>query len=115
MNRRNGLRGVLAIGALATPFASLGQQKARIRLIGWLSSASADQDQSFVASVKDALRVLGYVEGRDVKFEYRSANANSNDLTFAARELAAFNPMSSFPVRLLARPRLSKPRPQSRL
>ena len=63
---------IAAAGALTTSRLSFGQTKAPgLARIGVLDNASAAMDRA--ASLRDGLRELGYVEGRNVTIEYREA------------------------------------------
>src|SRR5204862_3224168 len=62
----------LAVGALATPFASRAQQQ-RVYRIGFLGNSTAPLEANLVGPFREGLRDLGYVEGRNVLIEYRWA------------------------------------------
>ena len=63
---------VVAGGLLAAPFAASAQQAAKIARIGYLAAnlaASPYLREAFLQGLRD----LGYVEGRNLVIEYRSA------------------------------------------
>jgi len=74
MSRREALLALLAIGfASATPRA-LAQPVARMRRIGFITLRSGPNE--YDAAFRDALRSLGYVEGRTIRIDYRWAAGN---------------------------------------
>jgi putative tryptophan/tyrosine transport system substrate-binding protein len=77
---------VLAGGAAALPFAARAQQPA-LPLVGFLSAGSLDTDAFRVAAVRQGLKETGYVEGRNVAFEYRWAEGHNERLPALAAEL----------------------------
>jgi putative ABC transport system substrate-binding protein len=78
---------VLALGALlfALCFPAEAQQSGKVPKIGWLGtgSASAPARELFVR----AFRALGYVEGKNIAFEYRYADDKLDRLPALADEL----------------------------
>jgi putative tryptophan/tyrosine transport system substrate-binding protein len=62
--------------AVAVPFTARTQQ-ATVRVIGVLSPESATKSE--VEGLRAGLRELGYVEGRNVRFEYRWRREASSD------------------------------------
>src|SRR5918994_3815180 len=59
--------------------------------LGFLSAASASSMSSRVEAFREALRELGYVEGKNISFEYRWAEARDERLPGLASELARLN------------------------
>ncbi len=85
MRRREALRVLLMLG-LAAPFGSRAQEK--MRRIGYLvMSPLADTPSPERAAFIGALRGLGYVEGRNFKIEYRSAEMEADFLPDLVGEL----------------------------
>ncbi len=87
MDRRRFLLTSLA-GALAAPRAAEAQQAAKIARIGYLASdlaSSPHMNEAF----RQGLRDLGYVEGRSVVIEYRSADGKPERLPALAAKLVA--------------------------
>ena len=78
----------LGVAFVATPFTGKAQQRQKVYRIGVLSpfSSSFGPGPSFEA-FRRTLRELGYVEGRDVAFEYRWADGRSDRLDDLAAEL----------------------------
>jgi putative ABC transport system substrate-binding protein len=86
VNRRTFLAGAVAL--LAAPLAAEAQQTTRIARIGWLGGSPARGTHLREAFLQ-ALRDLGYVEGRNLVMEYRYAEANVERFPALAAELAA--------------------------
>jgi putative ABC transport system substrate-binding protein len=88
MTTRREFIGALAGGLLAAPLAAEAQQAAKIARVGWLSlnlAANPHLPEAF----RQGLRDLGYVEGRTVVIEYRSAEGKRERLPALAAELVA--------------------------
>jgi putative ABC transport system substrate-binding protein len=82
----------LALGAvlLAMGSAAEAQQQAKIYKIGWLGSRPAVREvvtERGSEIIRRELRALGYVEGKSIVFEYRSAEGESTRLPALADEL----------------------------
>jgi putative tryptophan/tyrosine transport system substrate-binding protein len=82
---------LLGGAAAAWPLAARAQQAA-MPLIGVLSPVSAAVAVRNIAAFRQALRDLGYVEGRNIAIEYRFAEGVSERLTRSAAELGGLNP-----------------------
>src|ERR1700741_4145514 len=74
-------------GAAAWPLAARAQQS-KVRRIGGLLLGNADAE-SFRTELRDGLRKLGYVEGQNINFDFRSAEGNIDLLPMLAAELVA--------------------------
>jgi hypothetical protein len=64
--------------AAAWPFAARGQQS-KVARIGALYIGTADAE-SFKNELREGLRELGYVEGENIAFEFRSAEGKLDRL-----------------------------------
>jgi putative ABC transport system substrate-binding protein len=98
MRRREG-------GATAAwPLAARAQQAERVRRIGVLLPATADDAvwQDRVGAFLQALGLLGWTIGRNVRIDTRWATTNAAEIRRHAAELAALAPDA-----ILAKPRLS--------
>ncbi|HYC17293.1 MAG TPA: ABC transporter substrate-binding protein [Pseudolabrys sp.] len=85
MRRRNFI--VLLGGVTATwPLVVRGQQAA-MPVVGYLSFTSPDERPTLVTAFRQGLEQAGYVVGRNVAIEYRSANGNYERLPVLAAEL----------------------------
>jgi len=85
---RRAFLGTLAGGLLAAPLAAEAQQAAKIARIGWLTNDPASNPNPPEA-FRQGLRDLGYVEGRNLVIEYRSAEGKLERLPTLAAELVA--------------------------
>ena len=89
MDRRQ-LFVVLGTCALAVPFAVRAQQQ-RVYRIGFLGNSTAALEANLVASFREGLRDLGYVEGRNIVIEYRWAEGKYERFPELIAELVALN------------------------
>src|SRR5688572_5762413 len=80
--------------AAAWPLAALAQQPERMRRVGILLPATADdaQFQAWVGAFLQALALLGWAIGRNVRIDIRWAGANAAEIHRHAAELAALAP-----------------------
>jgi ABC-type uncharacterized transport system substrate-binding protein len=87
MNDTRRRRVVLLLGSAALALGSrVLAQPTRISRVGALYLGTADAE-SFRREIRDGLRELGYVEGRNVAFEFRSADGHLERLPDLAAEL----------------------------
>ena len=77
-----------ALAVLIAPLAAEAQQAAKIARIGYLT-ASLAANPHLPEAFRQGLRDLGYVEGRNVVIEYRSAEGKRERLPALAAELVA--------------------------
>jgi putative ABC transport system substrate-binding protein len=79
---------MLTGGIVAAPFAAEAQQAGKVARIGWLSTnvaASPHLPEAFLQGLRD----FGYVEGRNIVIEYRSAEGKFERFPALAAELVA--------------------------
>jgi putative ABC transport system substrate-binding protein len=86
MDRRRFLMTSLA-GAFATPLAVEAQQSTKIYRIGLLIGASEAFVSSYIEIFRQALRDLGYIEGRNIAIELRYADGHYDRLRALAADL----------------------------
>jgi putative ABC transport system substrate-binding protein len=93
MNRREFIT-LLGGAAAAWPLAARAQQGERMRRIGVLLPASADdaEYQARVGAFQQALALLGWTIGRNVRIETRWATGDAADIRRHAVELVALAP-----------------------
>jgi ABC-type uncharacterized transport system substrate-binding protein len=78
---------VSSVGSLTLSLAVGAQAPAKVYRVGFLIAESPSGQASRVEAVRDGLRDLGYVEGRNVVIELRSAGGNYDRLPDLAAEL----------------------------
>src|SRR5262249_51261484 len=85
-------------GLVATlPVAAGAQEVNRARLVGVLMATAADEDQQVgLDAFLQALKQLGWVEGRNVRFDIRWGQARATETGRHAAELAALAPAIIF-------------------
>ena len=89
---RRGRRDVLAgggaaVAAIALPFAARAQQSATPPVVGFLRSIGTADSDDQVAAFRRGLGEAGFVEGRNVVIEFRSAENRAERLPGLAAEL----------------------------
>jgi putative ABC transport system substrate-binding protein len=83
-----GLAVILTLSLFLVPLTAEGQQTGKVARIGYLvidRAASPHLREAFLQELRD----LGYVEGRNLVIEYRSADGKSEQLPALAAELVA--------------------------
>jgi putative ABC transport system substrate-binding protein len=83
---RRAFLGALA-GAVLAPLSAGAQQAAKVWCIGYLHGAARTPDGAPPAALRQALQALGYVEGKDVTYVGRWAEAKRERLPGLAAEL----------------------------
>jgi putative tryptophan/tyrosine transport system substrate-binding protein len=78
-------------GAAAWPLAARAQQSEKIWRVGVLETTTAERNATNVFALKQALLELGYVEGRNLAMEYRSADGRAERFEELAAELVRLN------------------------
>jgi putative ABC transport system substrate-binding protein len=80
---------LLLLGALLLGCNSSIEAQAKIPRIGYLSVRSASSQASGINAFREGLRELGYVEGKNILFEYRFADRKRDRTRALAAELVA--------------------------
>ena len=86
MDRRTFVRSV-AGGLLVTPLTARAQQAGKVYRIGILEAIPASQNAANLDALRKGLREMGYVEGRNLLIEYRSADGRAERFPDLATEL----------------------------
>jgi putative ABC transport system substrate-binding protein len=74
------------------------QQQEKVPRIGFLSTAALSSLSSRLEAFRQGLRELGYVEGKNITIDYRSAEGNVDGLPEFAAELVLC-PINNFTQR----------------
>jgi putative ABC transport system substrate-binding protein len=93
MRRREFMAG-LAGAMLSPPVVAGAQEAERTRLVGALMNLSENDDESrlYVSAFVDGMRLAGWVEGRNVQFDFRWAAGSPERYVKFAAELVARSP-----------------------
>ena len=92
IDRKFTLVAILALALLALPLAAGAQQAEKVYRISFLGLAPGKDVASTMNAFRERLRELGYIEGKNLIFEYRSAEGRQERLTELATELARARP-----------------------
>jgi putative ABC transport system substrate-binding protein len=87
MNHRRILIIALGAGAIAAPLRSFAQQQGKVWRVGFLGQRDRSSFASHFEAFKVKMRELGYLEGKNLVFEFRSADGNYDRLPGLAAEL----------------------------
>jgi putative ABC transport system substrate-binding protein len=85
--RRRKFVALVCSGAVAWPLAARAQQLEKVYRIGILETIPAAQNAANLDALRKGLRDLGYVEGRNLVIEYRSADGRAERFPELASEL----------------------------
>ncbi len=86
MDRRTFI-GTLTGGLLVAPLTAESQQARKVHRVGFLLLFPRDVQQHLIVAFEAGLREQGYVLGRDVAVDYRSADGHFDQLPILAAEL----------------------------
>ncbi len=88
------LSGSIAAAMLLRPVAARAQQPAGLRHIGLLMAQNETnaEVQGWVAVLREGLEKLGWVEGRNIHFQFRWTGSNADLMRRGAEELIALQP-----------------------
>ena len=94
LRRRREVMTLLGGAAFAWPHAARAQQRERVRRIGVLLNAAADdaEYQAWVGAFLQGLALSGWTIGRNVRIDTRWATANAAEIRRHASELATLAP-----------------------
>jgi putative ABC transport system substrate-binding protein len=91
MRRRDFIKGISS-AAMGWPLAAHAQQAGKIPRIGVLWHAgSAEEEQPYYKALLEGFAALGYIEGKNIKFEHRFPNETPELFTRMAAELVSLN------------------------
>ena len=94
MRRREFVSGLGGTAATWPLVAARAQQSARMRRIGVLMGFADDDEvwRAYLAAFKQNLQLLGWTDGRNVRFDYRFTGESGERTRIAAEELIALAP-----------------------
>ncbi len=81
----------IALGLLAAPLGASAEQAAKVALIGFLGASTPANAEPYLEALRQGLRELGYVDGRGIVIEARSAQAKLERLPALAADLVRLN------------------------
>jgi putative ABC transport system substrate-binding protein len=90
IDRRRFIDALTSVAAVA-PVAASAQPASRMYRIGYIQTATAEEQEHLTRALEEALRARGYVEGRNVVFERRFADGRQERLPELAAELVRLN------------------------
>ena len=92
--RRRDFIALIGGPAMAWPLEAYAQQGERMRRIGTLlSGREADPEmQTRIGALREGLKALGWVEGRNYKFEHRWPGSDPEQIRTAAAEMVRVAP-----------------------
>jgi putative tryptophan/tyrosine transport system substrate-binding protein len=94
---------IALIGASVTwPFAAMAQQAGNVRRVGMLMGSSESDSRAYVDAFAEELARLGWKDGRNVQFEQRWTNGDSERASAFATELIGSRPDVIFSTTTLA-------------
>jgi ABC-type uncharacterized transport system substrate-binding protein len=84
-------------GAATWPLAARAQQQPTMPLVGFLGTQSADQVEDQLRAFRQGLSEIGYIDGRNLAIDYRSADGQNDRLPtmaadFVRRQVSAIIP-----------------------
>jgi ABC-type uncharacterized transport system substrate-binding protein len=82
---------ILTVAVLAAPLAAVAQPSTNIPRIGFLTAVPLAVMSARTEAFRQGLRELGYVEGRNIVIEWRSAEGELDRLPSLAAELVRLN------------------------
>jgi putative tryptophan/tyrosine transport system substrate-binding protein len=93
--KRRGFITMLGGGAAAWPMAAVAQQGERVRRIGVLTVGADADDPDWRArnvAFQQALQQLGWIDGRNIRIDYRWGGSDADNIRKYAAELVALAP-----------------------
>ncbi len=81
----------LALSIAAAPLIACAQEVGKAYRVGILEAIPAAQNAANLAALREGLRDLGYVEGRNLVIEYRSADGHAEQFPDLAADLVRLN------------------------
>ena len=92
MTTRRKVLQVLGVSLAALPCGSRAQSAGRVTHIGYMSVGSIESNGAYLQALKDALRALGYVDGKNIVIDVRWAGDNAGVFPELAASLVQTRP-----------------------
>jgi putative ABC transport system substrate-binding protein len=86
-----GLAALVTVLFVAVPLTADAQQTGKVYRIGYIVTATPDEQEHLTRALDDGMRELGYVEGRNIVVERRFAGGKQERLPDLAAELVRLN------------------------
>ena len=98
---------ITLVGGAAAAWPKLARAQQRLPIVGLLQPGNAVSGAPYLQAFRGAMREFGYVEGNNVRFEYRFADGELDRLPDLAADLVRLNPgvivSATLPAHLAAR------------
>jgi putative ABC transport system substrate-binding protein len=88
--RRRDFIAIAGAGGMVWPVSALAQKRDKVSVVGVLSPFN-DSESTLLTDVRNGLRDHGYMEGQNLKIEYRSAEGHTEQLRSLALDLINAN------------------------
>jgi putative tryptophan/tyrosine transport system substrate-binding protein len=88
---RRAFVGSVASGVLAVPLGAFAQRQGKVWRVGMLETISTAENAANLDAFRQGMRERGYVEGRNLIIEYRSADGRGERFADLATELVRLN------------------------
>ena len=92
MTTRRNVLAVIGSAAVGWPLAARSQQQSAIPRVGYLSVGTPQTNAAFLGALKDALRNLGYVEGKNIAFDVEWAGGRAYEFPRLAASMVKQKP-----------------------
>ena len=77
----------IALSGIFAPLVAEGQRTAEAPVVGFIATAAIPPNDPLVEAFRKGLREQGYIEGEDIKLEFRSAQGQVDRLPLLAQEM----------------------------
>lgn len=92
MTTRRRMLAILGMAVSAYPWVARSQPATKMPHIGYLSTGSLKSNRAFLDALRDALRELGYIDGKNIAIDVRWAGDMPSEFPQLAASLVRANP-----------------------